>query len=93
MGFKLIAIAQHSVQPRGDIRTLLRPYVSGGARFGTSLLSLGKMDSDDYEDFAVGAPHENNGEGVVFIYRGSKDFWAKESWIRNTPGFHIIIYY
>ena len=43
-----------------------------------SLLSLGRFDSDRYEDFAVGAPYENAGEGVVYIYRGSKDLWAKQ---------------
>lgn len=83
MGFKLIAITEgveHSKIPNiaGDINVLLRPHVSNGARFGASLLALGKLDADSYEDFAVGAPYENSGEGAVYVYRGSKDFWITE---------------
>ena len=79
MGFKLVAVAEYSQVQEPGINVLLRPFsVSSGARFGMSLLSLGRFDSDIYEDFAVGSPYENSGEGVVYIYRGSKDFWAKE---------------
>jgi len=42
-------------------------------RFGFSLTSLGDVDKDGYGDFAVGAPYGGaNGEGIVYIYRGSK---------------------
>ena len=76
-GFKLIAVSQHSTILDKDVRVLMRQYVSNGARFGISLLSLGRLDPDIYEDFAVGAPYENDGQGVVYIYRGSKDyFWT-----------------
>ena len=35
---------------------LKRTDESSGARFGSSLLNLGRFDGDKYEDFAVGAP-------------------------------------
>lgn len=46
--------------------------VQGSARFGSALASLGDLDQDGFEDFAVGAPFENN--GAVYIYRGSSSF-------------------
>ena len=96
-GFKLVAVAQHRQHPNQrdtteyygiNTATLLwgdKNRSFNGARFGTSLLSLGRLDADIYEDFAVGAPYENLGEGAVYIYRGSKDFWNKEgeNWIGN----------
>lgn len=45
-----------------------------GARFGATLASLGNLDGDGLEDFAVGAPHENNGAGAIYVYRGSRSF-------------------
>ena len=42
-------------------------------RIGFSLASLGDTDKDGFGDFAVGAPYSGpRGEGVVFIFRGSK---------------------
>ena len=76
--FELVAVSEHSQIPHQGIHILNRPFVSNGARFGSSLLSLGRLDSDIYEDFAVGAPYENSGEGVVYVFRGNDDFWAKE---------------
>ena len=44
-------------------------------RFGASLANLGFLDSDRYQDFAVGAPYDGeNREGAVYIYRGSINF-------------------
>ena len=36
---------------------LKRTRASNGARFGSSLINLGRLDGDRYEDFAVGAPY------------------------------------
>ena len=44
-----------------------------GARFGAALVDLGDLDEDGYGDFAVGAPFEENGKGVVRLYYGQKD--------------------
>ena len=42
-------------------------------RFGTALVSLGDLDLDGYDDFAVGSPFEDEGKGAVRIYYGKKD--------------------
>ena len=58
-------------------KDLPRPSSSlaAGSRFGASLASLGDLDGDRYEDFAVGSPFEGErGEGAVYIYRGSATF-------------------
>uniref|UniRef100_A0A673CUA9 Integrin alpha-6-like n=1 Tax=Sphaeramia orbicularis TaxID=375764 RepID=A0A673CUA9_9TELE len=39
--------------------------------FGMAVESLGDVNQDGYQDFAVGAPYENNGVGSVYIYHGS----------------------
>lgn len=39
------------------------------SRFGTALCSLGNMNNDEYDDFAIGAPYA--GSGKVYIYHGS----------------------
>ncbi|XP_060537100.1 integrin alpha-PS2 isoform X2 [Cylas formicarius] len=42
------------------------------SRFGLSLASLGDMNQDGYDDFAVGAPYDGpNGQGAVYIFYGS----------------------
>ena len=57
---------------------LKRTEAANGARFGSSLLNLGRFDGDKYEDFAVGAPYEDDGIGAVYIYRGSRTFWKED---------------
>ena len=42
----------------------------GGDSFG-QVLASGDFDRDGRQDLAVGAPGENNGAGVVMVYRGS----------------------
>lgn len=48
---------------------------NGGIRsqFGMSLASLNNIDGDDrgYNDFAVGAPFAEDGQGAVFVYHGN----------------------
>ncbi|XP_053142177.1 integrin alpha-4 isoform X2 [Hemicordylus capensis] len=43
------------------------------ARFGESIANLGDIDNDGFEDVAIGAPHENDLEGAVYIYNGRSD--------------------
>ncbi|XP_028156262.1 integrin alpha-PS3-like [Ostrinia furnacalis] len=50
---------------------VLRGSGNIGARFGTSIADLGDINGDGFTDVAIGAPWENNGAGVVYIYRGS----------------------
>ncbi|XP_069562179.1 integrin alpha-6b isoform X1 [Brachyistius frenatus] len=39
--------------------------------FGLSVENLGDINQDGYNDFAVGAPYEDNGAGHVYIFHGS----------------------
>ncbi|KAM9305706.1 integrin alpha-4 [Gastrophryne carolinensis] len=40
------------------------------ARFGESIANLGDLDNDGYQDVAIGAPHEENLQGAIYIYNG-----------------------
>ncbi|XP_068101522.1 integrin alpha-4 isoform X2 [Hyperolius riggenbachi] len=42
------------------------------ARFGESITNIGDLDNDGYEDVAIGAPHEDNLQGAIYIYNGRK---------------------
>lgn len=71
----------------GDISDT-NPIVLSGeqiarARFGSSVVNIGDVNDDGYEDFAVGAPYqelEDGNSGKVFIYYGSSAF------TNSTPG-------
>ncbi|XP_071512950.1 LOW QUALITY PROTEIN: integrin alpha-4-like [Panulirus ornatus] len=43
---------------------------SAGARFGAAVTIIGDVDRDGFQDVAVGAPFEGEGQGAVYIYRG-----------------------
>uniref|UniRef100_A0A674N107 Integrin subunit alpha 4 n=1 Tax=Takifugu rubripes TaxID=31033 RepID=A0A674N107_TAKRU len=43
------------------------------ARFGETVADLGDLDDDGYPDVAIGAPHEENLNGAVYIYNGRKE--------------------
>ncbi|XP_057267638.1 integrin alpha-4 isoform X1 [Pezoporus wallicus] len=46
---------------------------SYAARFGESIANLGDIDNDGFEDVAIGAPHEDDLKGVIYIYNGRED--------------------
>ena len=47
-----------------------------GARYGASILNIGKLD-DDTNYFIVGAPYGGeNDQGAIYLYRGSRTFWS-----------------
>ena len=86
--FVLKAVAEQSYVPNemkvggqrvniGSLAILRRSTQKiNGARFGAALVNLGRLDADKFEDFAVGSPYEDDGNGAVYIYRGSYDFWS-----------------
>ncbi|XP_013149066.1 PREDICTED: integrin alpha-9-like [Papilio polytes] len=41
-------------------------------RFGSTIVDMGDVDGDGYNDVAIGAPWENDGYGAVYIYRGGE---------------------
>ncbi|KAE9556369.1 hypothetical protein FO519_000409 [Halicephalobus sp. NKZ332] len=42
------------------------------SQFGASLAKLGNINLDNFQDFAVGAPFEDDGKGAVYIFHGSR---------------------
>ena len=40
------------------------------SQFGLSMTSVGDLNKDRYEDFAIGAPYEDNGSGAVYVFFG-----------------------
>ena len=61
------------------MKVLKRKEATSGSRFGMSLINLGRFDGDEYEDFAVGAPGDDNGVGAIYVYRGSQSFWTTDN--------------
>ncbi|KAF2904031.1 hypothetical protein ILUMI_02128 [Ignelater luminosus] len=50
------------------------PNIEGnaiGGQFGSCLMYLGDLHGDGYAAVAVAAPYENEGSGVLYIYRGN----------------------
>ncbi|EHB09171.1 Integrin alpha-4 [Heterocephalus glaber] len=43
------------------------------ARFGESIVNLGDIDNDGFEDVAIGAPQEDELRGAIYIYNGRVD--------------------
>ncbi|CAG7733710.1 unnamed protein product [Allacma fusca] len=56
--------------------------MDAGGRFGTSIGKLGDLNQDGYNDFAVGAPYDEDG-GSVYIFYGSENLDLKNIVIRG----------
>lgn len=48
----------------------LRGSASNAGRFGSSLAVLPDLNADGFNDLAIGAPLENNGQGSIYIFHG-----------------------
>ncbi|XP_051273640.1 integrin alpha-M isoform X2 [Dicentrarchus labrax] len=53
-----------------DSPSLLRGDASDKGRFGSSLAVLPDLNADGFNDLAVGAPLENDGQGSIYIFHG-----------------------
>lgn len=57
------------------------------ARFGMAISAIPDLDLDGYSDVVVGAPLEDNLNGVIYIYNGEKKTLNKEfSQVRMALG-------
>uniref|UniRef100_A0A3P9KDB8 Integrin, alpha 2 (CD49B, alpha 2 subunit of VLA-2 receptor), tandem duplicate 2 n=1 Tax=Oryzias latipes TaxID=8090 RepID=A0A3P9KDB8_ORYLA len=54
------------------------PPPTVNSRFGTAISAIPDLDLDGYSDVAVGAPLEDRGRGVIYIYNGQKKTLNKE---------------
>ena len=45
-------------------------FGEGGVRYGMAVVNAGDVNQDGHGDFAVGAPYQDHGAGVVYIYFG-----------------------
>lgn len=67
----LILILYHQdVECHLDVPSALRGDASAKGRFGSSLAVLPDLNTDGFNDLAIGAPLENDGQGSIYIYHG-----------------------
>ncbi|KAF7706979.1 hypothetical protein HF521_018197 [Silurus meridionalis] len=50
-----------------------------GSMFGLAVANIGDINQDGYNDLAVGAPYDNDGNGAVYIYLGKTGHLQKEN--------------
>ncbi|KAL2081293.1 hypothetical protein ACEWY4_023146 [Coilia grayii] len=55
------------------------------ARFGQTITNLGDIDDDGFPDVAIGAPHEDELRGAIYIYNGRKN-GIKQSFSQRITG-------
>ena len=54
------------------------PPPTENARFGMAISAVPDLDLDGYNDVVIGAPLEDNGKGVIYIYNGEKKALKKQ---------------
>ncbi|XP_075877228.1 integrin alpha-6b isoform X2 [Nelusetta ayraudi] len=54
--------------------------------FGLAVENLGDINQDGYQDFAVGAPYDDEGAGNVYIYHGSETGLSSTKASQILPG-------
>uniref|UniRef100_A0A3P9L0Q4 VWFA domain-containing protein n=1 Tax=Oryzias latipes TaxID=8090 RepID=A0A3P9L0Q4_ORYLA len=58
---------------RPSSQTILRGDPTTKGRFGSALAVLPDLNMDTFNDLAVGAPLEDDGQGSIYIFHGSRD--------------------
>ncbi|XP_060783229.1 integrin alpha-6 [Neoarius graeffei] len=59
----------------------LQPDILTGNKesmFGLVVANIGDINHDGYNDFAVGAPYDNDGDGAVYIYLGKTGHFSQK---------------
>ncbi|MBZ3869784.1 Integrin alpha-4 [Sciurus carolinensis] len=56
-----------------EMETVLIGSDKYASRFGESIVNLGDIDNDGFEDVAIGAPQEDDLRGAIYIYNGRVD--------------------
>ncbi|KAI5624905.1 integrin alpha-6 isoform X2, partial [Silurus asotus] len=46
--------------------------------FGLAVANIGDINQDGYNDFAVGAPYDNDGDGAVYVYLGKTGHFSQQ---------------
>ncbi|ROJ94326.1 Integrin alpha-M [Anabarilius grahami] len=92
----------HQSQPRAEGRLYvydlseeyfqktLNVSESNTGRFAASLASLKDLNGDSLSDVAVGAPLENDGEGVVYIYLGDRTHGINPEHAQRIPARSVL---
>ncbi|XP_072230060.1 integrin alpha-M-like [Leuresthes tenuis] len=63
-------LSYSNVECHFDSPLVLRGDASDKGRFGSSLAVLPDLNKDGFNDLAVGAPLENDGQGSIYIFHG-----------------------
>uniref|UniRef100_H2LQ41 VWFA domain-containing protein n=1 Tax=Oryzias latipes TaxID=8090 RepID=H2LQ41_ORYLA len=58
---------------RPSSQTILRGHPTTKGRFGSALAVLPDLNMDTFNDLAVGAPLEDDGQGSIYIFHGERD--------------------
>ena len=84
--------------PQMQLKCELTVTVPSMGRFGTTISSLADLNGDGLRDVAVGAPHEDNNGGAVYIFLGDKHKGIRKTYSQvrlmkpdryhNTTGCH-----
>ncbi|XP_034548803.1 integrin alpha-2 [Notolabrus celidotus] len=61
------------------------PPQTENARFGMAISAIPDLDLDGYNDVVIGAPLEDKGKGVIYIYNGDKKTLNKQ-FSQRIPG-------
>ena len=69
-----VKVVQNANQP-----VIIEAPSTTTSAFGVGLALVGDINRDGFQDFAIGAPYENDMKGAVYIYHGSYDG------IKTTP--------
>uniref|UniRef100_A0A3Q3VMR9 VWFA domain-containing protein n=1 Tax=Mola mola TaxID=94237 RepID=A0A3Q3VMR9_MOLML len=69
---------------------MLRGTMSEQGRFGSSLAVLPDLNRDGFNDLAIGAPLENNGQGSIYIFHGESRRRISPTYSQRIAGSEVM---